>query len=99
MLLSYVWGDTMPLGVTVLSETKAAEGFLGLLRKSGLIEQAHLAKLLSENDSLGRMDPTSAAKFLIQRKLLTTYQAKHLLAGKYKGFFLGPYKILEPIGK
>ena len=39
--------------------------------------------------------PEALADFLIGEKLLTRWQCGMLLKGKYKGFFLGKYKLLE----
>lgn len=35
---------------------------------------------------------------MVRDGLITQFQAKQLLAGKHKGFFLGPYKFLDQIG-
>ena len=39
------------------------------------------------------------ARLLVQQGLLTTYQARKLLAGATRGFFLGGYRILRPLGE
>ncbi len=39
------------------------------------------------------------ARLLVQRGFLTTYQARKLLAGATRGFFLGGYRILRPLGE
>ena len=39
------------------------------------------------------------ARLLVQQGLLTTYQARKLLAGATRGFFLGGYRILSPLGE
>ncbi|HJZ91365.1 MAG TPA: serine/threonine-protein kinase, partial [Gemmataceae bacterium] len=44
-------------------------------------------------------DPRDCAARLVRADLLTTYQANQLLAGKHRGFHLGSYKILRPIGQ
>ena len=36
---------------------------------------------------------------LVKAGKLTQYQAGQLLAGKTRGFLLGPYKVLKPIGQ
>jgi serine/threonine protein kinase len=73
-----------------------AVGFLEGVRKSGLVSTAQL------NDLFGNSipsDPTQIVTALIKGGLLTQYQATQLLAGKSRGFLLGPYKILQPIGR
>ncbi|WP_168219285.1 serine/threonine-protein kinase [Limnoglobus roseus] len=39
------------------------------------------------------------AEQLIQQGVLTRFQSKQLLAGKFRGFVLGPYRLLDQIGK
>ena len=43
--------------------------------------------------------PKRAAEKLIQAGLLTRYQAENLLAGRTRGFLLGAYRLLEPVGQ
>lgn len=43
-------------------------------------------------------DTHSFADWLIQNNYLTTWQSDNIFAGKYKGFFLGKYKLLRSIG-
>lgn len=38
------------------------------------------------------------AQSLVKAKLLTQYQVRQLFKGVTKGFFLGPYRILQPLG-
>ena len=65
-----------------------------LVRRSGLVGDADLAAVL-----VGLPDePRAAADALIRGGLLTHFQAEQLLLGKYKGFALGRYKLLERIG-
>jgi serine/threonine protein kinase len=76
--------------------SSSAPSFLDLVRKSGLVTQSQL------DDLFGQAVPTDsnqAAGDLVKAKLLTPFQAKQLLAGKHRGFILGPYKILQPIGQ
>ncbi len=71
--------------------------FFKLLEMSKLIEPDRLATLLSDEDCPS--EQSGVAEKLIQAGELTRFQAKQLLAGKYRGFLLGPYKILDQIGK
>lgn len=70
---------------------------LGLLRKSALVPEHTLAELTSARRLPD--DPVLALDALVQKHLLTRFQAQHLQAGKYKGFVIGPYKVLRPLGK
>jgi eukaryotic-like serine/threonine-protein kinase len=51
-------------------------------------------------DKLGQFhDAREIAKALATWKLLTKFQAKMLLLGRTSGYFLGPYKILDLLGR
>ncbi len=74
--------------------------FVRLALGAELLELADIKKvvvsLLSESDNIDR---DRLAKGLIGAGLLTDWQAKKLLAGRGRGFFLGSYKLLRPLGK
>src|SRR4029079_18739706 len=55
---------------------------LGNLHKEGTIEP----------------DASRLASRLIKDGIVTVFQARQMLRGRYRGFFLGKYKVLEPIG-
>ncbi len=55
-----------------------------------------VASLMSQNSSF---DPRAIAGGLVGSGALTTWQANKLLAGKNKGFYLGSYRLLRPLGK
>lgn len=72
--------------------------FLALLRTSRLVDEAKFAELFPDETDLPS-DAQACAAGLINRKLLTKYQVKMLLAGKSRGFFIGPYVIQKPVGQ
>ena len=72
--------------------------FLAVVRRSGLVEEGKLKELFP-TDAETPQDPQRAATMLLRAGLVTGFQAKQLLAGKFRGFILGTYRILEPIGK
>jgi serine/threonine protein kinase len=74
------------------------EEILELLRKSGVLKPDVLQKYLDEHPELPA-DPKAVAALLVQSKLLTQFQAKLLLAGRYRGFRLGSYVLLEQLGQ
>jgi serine/threonine protein kinase len=78
------------------SPTKTKAGFLELALKSGLVTQSQIDEIFGTNVP---SDPNSAANQLLKSGIITQYQAKQLLAGKFRGYFLGTYKILQPIGQ
>jgi eukaryotic-like serine/threonine-protein kinase len=74
--------------------------FVRLALGAGLIELDELKKvvvsLLSESSSITR---DRLATGLVGAGLLTDWQVKKLFAGRGRGFFLGSYKLLRPLGK
>jgi serine/threonine protein kinase len=70
--------------------------FLELLRKSRLVQEERLDAYLVRKPL--PEDPRQAATQMVRDGLITQFQAKQLLAGKHKGFFLGQYKFLDQIG-
>jgi len=74
--------------------------FIRLALGAGLIELPELKKVVASLLSDGpKIDRDRLAKGLIGGGLLTEWQAKKLLAGRGRGFFLGSYKLLRPLGK
>ncbi|MFO0813168.1 MAG: protein kinase [Gemmatales bacterium] len=71
--------------------------FLETLRRSGLIEESVLDEALSSYTGTTE-EPARIAEYLIQRKLITSFQAKSLIAGRTKGLIIGAYRILDKIG-
>ena len=74
--------------------------FVRLALGAGLVQLEELKKtvvsLLSEGESITK---ERLATGLIGSGLLTDWQAKKLMAGRGRGFFLGSYKLLRPLGK
>ncbi|MCE5266794.1 MAG: serine/threonine protein kinase [Planctomycetaceae bacterium] len=77
------------------------DSFWDLLRQSGLVSDGDLVALRKQVDSNGAKPATSRALAdeLIKRGVLTDWQAENLLLGKHRGFRLGPYRILRPLGQ
>jgi serine/threonine-protein kinase len=80
-----------------MTPTNSVETVLDNVRKSGLVRRPDLDKHLSSAPQGQGAEVVLA--WMVKAGLLTAYQAKQLLLGKVKGFFLGPYKVLRPIGK
>jgi serine/threonine protein kinase/thiol-disulfide isomerase/thioredoxin len=70
--------------------------FRELVAKSGLLDETLLEQFFDQSQP---PSPGAAAKALIEKGLLTRFQATMLLAGKYRGLVLGPYKLLKQIGQ
>lgn len=77
--------------------TISRETFLNRLRESSLLagEQLALAYDLAGETERGK----PLAKLLVERGILTRFQAEMLLAGRTDGFVLGQYRILDEIGR
>ena len=82
-----------------------AANFIELLKQSQLVAAEVLEPALAAFDpAAGKTDRATGAtaadmaRHLIRMHVLTTWQAEKLLSGKTKGFFLGKYKLLEPLG-
>lgn len=77
------------------------EQFVDLLKRSQLIESDQLQKVLKEHLP-ANSDETLTAEDLAERLIsaghLTRWQCDKLLEGRYKGFFLGKYKLLDHLG-
>ncbi|GAB4151403.1 MAG: hypothetical protein Tsb009_26760 [Planctomycetaceae bacterium] len=78
-----------------------AESFLNVVKKSGLLEQDQLKKLLAQfrDEGVAVDDSQKIAREFVQRNLLTQWQIEKLLSGKHRGFFLGKYRLLSLLGK
>ena len=78
------------------------DAYLDLLRRSGLVEKARLNAVLLELKEQSGGKPITDTDFvadrLVQSGLITRWQADRLLEGRYKGFFLGKYKLLDHLG-
>lgn len=73
------------------------------IQRSGLIEEDELKSFVkqaaAERGGSLPNDPEKLAQVFIDAGKLTEWQAKKLVAGKYKGFRLGKYKLLGEVGK
>jgi len=73
--------------------------FRSLIIQSNLIDAATLDNYFQKHAELaGLDDPTQIAPALIRDGLLTQYQAHQLIQGKWRGFFIGRYKVLGVLG-
>ena len=74
--------------------------FVANLKRSRLVTADDLAQARAATPSDPPEDASiRLAKTLIARGLLTTYQARKILAGATRGFFLGSYRILRSLGE
>lgn len=73
---------------------------IALIRKSELVEESKLEECLGRLDSSVALalSPRELAVQLIEVGLITKFQAEQFVLGRWKGFNLGSYKILEQLG-
>lgn len=71
--------------------------FLNLVRASGLIAPEKLEQALATIPATDRSRPVARA--LVEKGLLTRFQAERVLAGKTDGFVMGQYRILDELGR
>jgi len=81
--------------------TKLVAAFLERVQRSGLISESKLSQLRQELETQGvnLENPAAVAAALVDRGVLTQWQTEKLFQGKHKGFFLGSYRLLRPLGK
>jgi serine/threonine protein kinase len=75
--------------------------FLDLLRRSDLLANDRLDDYLrTRRERLrGLQQPAEFAEILLADGLLSSFQAKQLLAGKHRGFWIKKYLVLESLGE
>ncbi len=71
--------------------------FADSIARSGLVPAGELERARGRFSA--GTDATVLAQALIAGKALTPYQARKLLAGTTKGFFVAGYRILQPLGE
>lgn len=88
----------MPPSANAPTISLAVAGFLSVVRNAELFPRNQLARLEAAipADACTHAD---AARALVAAGFLTKFQADRLLAGKTDGFLLGPYVILEQVGR
>ncbi len=81
---------------------RRVDDFLDLVRRSGLVERDQLNRVLLrlKQEAGGRpiTDTEFVGRRLVDAGLLSDWQCQKLLEGRYKGFFLGKYKLLGHLG-
>ena len=77
---------------------KTGDELLGLLRKSKLLKPARLDAFLANVPDAARAGAMSLARLMLGQSLITVFQAKQLLLGRHRGFFVGKYLVLEGLG-
>ena len=75
------------------------DAFVQLMAQAELVPQDQLLLYVQQLGSSGLLrTPSELARRMVQDGVLTQFQAEQLLSGKFRGFRLGKYLILERIG-
>jgi len=79
-----------------------ADKFLDMVRRSGLVDRERLARVQADlkgpAGDVTVVDEKRLAVKLVDEALLTPWQRDNLLQGRYKGFFIKKYKLLDHLG-
>jgi len=70
---------------------------LDLIRRSGLVDEKVLRGFISTEDGLE--NAKAVIRRLLDRGLITRFQADQLSVGRWKGFIVGSYRLLDKLGK
>ncbi|MFO0927532.1 MAG: serine/threonine-protein kinase [Gemmataceae bacterium] len=76
------------------------EDFLEVVRKSHQVDADRLDAYLVQQRQVTSLppDPKKLAAQMVRAGLLTTFQAEQFLQGRYKGFHIGGYRLIERLG-
>ncbi|MBY0585893.1 serine/threonine protein kinase [bacterium] len=80
-------------------EACSADQFLQTLGQSGLVNSQPIRELLPTLPAETIASAVPLARHLVQRNVITLYQAKHLLRGQHDGLLFGKYEIRDFLGK
>jgi len=83
-----------------MSAPNSVEELLQLIRKSGMVDESKLNGYLHRRQA-GRglpADPREAADAMVTDGLITNFQSEQFMLGKWRGFTVGKYKLLERVG-
>lgn len=83
-----------------MSVPATADDLVLLIRKSGLVDERKLTAFLNshQKDGVLTSEPKKVVATMVREGLLTFFQGEQYLLGKWRGFTLGKFKLLERIG-
>lgn len=78
----------------------SVDDLLKLIRKSGMVDEPRMEAYLEKHRAGGGQttDVRKLAGAMVRDGLLTYFQAEQFMLGKWRGFTIGKYKLLERIG-
>lgn len=83
-----------------MSAPNSAEELIQLIRKSGMVDDAKLTAYLHRRQLVRPLpaDPRDLCDDLVTDGIVTYFQAEQFLLGKWRGFTIGKFKLLERVG-
>ncbi len=75
-----------------------SEELIELIRKSGLVDDSSFFQWVDENRNQFKDHPKDFLDQAIEAGFITEFHARHFIVGKYRGFILGKYRILNRLG-
>ena len=83
-----------------MSVPSSVEELLQLIRKSGMVDEQKLSAYLHRRQLTRGLpsDPREFADEMVQDGILTYFQSEQFLLGKWRGFTIGKFKLLERVG-
>lgn len=83
-----------------MSVPTSVEELVQLVRKSGMVDDAKLNAFLQTRQTGAGLpgDPRELSELMVEAGVLTNFQAEQFLLGKWRGFTIGKYKLLERVG-
>lgn len=81
-----------------MAAPETAIAFFDLVEKSQLLSPDQIAAAARQTGVAARDPAKDIALQFVQKGLLTRFQAERLLRGKYRGFLVGQYRLLEILG-
>ena len=83
-----------------MSTPLTANSLIHMLSLSGLLSDEQL-RMVEQHFSLltGNVSARSVCDWLQHHQLITEWQSEKLLQGRYRGFFLGPYRLLNRVAR
>ena len=83
-----------------MSVPSSVEELLQLIRKSGMVDEQKLSNYLQRRELTRGLpdDPREFADQMVHDGILTYFQSEQFLLGKWRGFTIGKFKLLERVG-
>jgi serine/threonine protein kinase len=83
-----------------MSVPNSVEELIQLVRKSGMIDETKLSNYMKRRE-FARETPPDVREFadeMVRDGIMTYFQSEQFLLGKWRGFTIGKYKLLERVG-